>query len=264
MDKNTFDDAIGEPPPSTVRVDEAIARGRREARVRQVATPAAGAVAVVALTVGAMSFLAPDPSRTPPATPSSSPTVIIPTGCPQTLTETDREATGRLSALARELVGDRLPDGARLVDGEGDGSHEPLEFVKTQNRIIEWVECAARPDEPDGRYTTGAGIAVAGGEAAIEFTVYPYQGVGRADPCGPWAGTDPAPECASIAGPDGEAVHTRVDETANASATLVSVIKPDGTYLEVSYHSPERSIPSPLSLDEVVEIALDPGMTLYP
>jgi hypothetical protein len=56
MDKQLFDDAIGEVPPSSVDVDAVITRGRRADRLRRVANPAVAAGVAVVLAVGAIAY----------------------------------------------------------------------------------------------------------------------------------------------------------------------------------------------------------------
>src|ERR671933_229213 len=56
MDKQLFDDAIGEVPPSTIDVDAVITRGRRADRLRRVANPAVAAGVAVVLAVGAVAY----------------------------------------------------------------------------------------------------------------------------------------------------------------------------------------------------------------
>lgn len=56
MDKQLFDDAIGEVPPSSVDVDAVITRGRRADRIRRVANPAVAAGVAVVLAVGAIAY----------------------------------------------------------------------------------------------------------------------------------------------------------------------------------------------------------------
>src|SRR5262245_12870615 len=93
MDKQLFDDAIGEVPPSTVDVDGAITRGRRAARLRHVANPVVAAgVAVVLLTglvaytmtrddkTGGVTIGAPPTTSSATSTPSALPTTTTTTG----------------------------------------------------------------------------------------------------------------------------------------------------------------------------------------
>lgn len=56
MDKQKFDDAIGEVPPSTIDVDAVIGRGRRAARIRRVANPAVAAGVAVVLLTGVVAY----------------------------------------------------------------------------------------------------------------------------------------------------------------------------------------------------------------
>src|ERR1041385_170657 len=56
MDKQLFDDAIGEVPPSTVDVDAVIVRGRRAARLRRVTHPSVAAGVAVVLLTGVVSY----------------------------------------------------------------------------------------------------------------------------------------------------------------------------------------------------------------
>lgn len=160
MDKQLFDDAIGEVPPSTVDVAAAIARGRRAARFHRVANPAVAAGVAVVLLTGAVAYTmtrggdggttvgtappatsssttttssAPPSSRTAPPPPTrtsegATGVVEIPVGgdpvpppqCEKDDLETAAEAATRLTQATTEAVNAQRPGMTLLANPAGD------------------------------------------------------------------------------------------------------------------------------------------------
>src|ERR1700741_45633 len=122
MNKQLFDDAIGEAPPSMVDVDAVIARGRRADRVRRVASPALAAVAVVGVVLFGVVVVAQsdgDDGGFVPANPPSTTTTttsesmcagMAPTAPPQP--ERPAGAEARLPAVLPPSVSSGRADGA--------------------------------------------------------------------------------------------------------------------------------------------------------
>lgn len=281
MDRKMFDDAIGEPPPSTVRVDEAIARGRRAARIRQVAAPTVGVATAVVLVIGAAAFaVTPDNATAPPATASSTPPspppsptsteTCGPDGTEPPTSEPVDVAKQRLTDLARDLVGPRLPPEAHLASGlEGD---EPLEFFVAGGAIDADDTFDELACDPDRHYTlTGlADVDSADGRSGL-LSIHLSARQQSVEECPTNEKLTDQPVCDVTAGPNGERVQVRTD-VLNGSwvENVVWVAKPDGTFVSVT-SAKGRVVGSqqpwsrpPLSLDQLREIALDPGMTLFP
>ncbi|MFI9010953.1 hypothetical protein ACIGNX_27320 [Actinosynnema sp. NPDC053489] len=303
MDKQLFDDAIGEVPPSTVDVDAVIARGRRAARLHRVAHPAvaAGVAAVLLTGVAAYSMTggdgggttvgtAPPATTTPLAPTSSAPATAHPSGSdqPNVVTlppesdpvppprcaggdlETVAEAAGRLTAAAAKAVREQRPDvrlsaNAQFPAGTPRG---PLEFYQP-------VE-PAYPDVSvcDVRATLHA-WATAGtplGDGNLGFEVEPAFFPALNPPCDEESTPDRT-RCAEVTGPDGEKVLTEVFEYQRGTRKhQVQVIRADGTRLRIESENvattsgsggPTAPAP-PFTLEQLVAIGTDPALTLFP
>ncbi|NUT52888.1 MAG: hypothetical protein HOV94_37220, partial [Saccharothrix sp.] len=163
MDKQLFDDAIGEVPPSTVDVDAVIVRGRRAARLRRVTHPSVAAGVAVVLLTGVVSYsmtggedggvtigVAPPTSTAPPGSTSSTSQPSGPSGsiplttipapemvsvpqCDEGDLETATEAAGRLAQAATEAVREQRPDVQLVANAEFPPGtpRGPLEFHQT-------------------------------------------------------------------------------------------------------------------------------------
>jgi hypothetical protein len=289
MYKHLFDRAIGEAPPSTVDADAIVARERRAVRLRGMASPwVATAAAVVALTFAVtVAILPPDnegsvaPAVPPASTASSSPTKepsscerMRPTAPPTS--EVPASAASRLTDLLTTAVQTRLPAGATLAANPSaeypEGTkHGPLEFFHVFSELTE---------RPDGSCTGGDDYFLA--RADVNGTVLTgniLAAVGRSGPpitanqC-----TDvQSPErtyCDQRTGPNGEVVVVQtLSLEGGPTSHQVRVSKLDGTVVDLHAQNvsedakkggPPESPAPPLTLDQLIEIALDPGMTLYP
>lgn len=285
MSREQFDAAIGAVPPSTVDVEAVLDHERRRARVRRVANPwtAAGA-GVAAVAAGAVLVLAPGgpaPSAVQPggAPPPSAADVCgldpRPTGAP--LEEKTTAVENRLTTVLTDAVRQRVAAGTTLgVHTLGQypkgTQHGPLAFYHVFSALVQngggmcsggedYFMAAASTTEKAHKGNVWAIVTRLGGNA------------GPATECSP-APEDTQGSCRRRTGPHGETI---VEETftmpGGPTVNRVNVTKPDGTGVLVEAQNTAQDakqgdapdMPSPpLSLAQLAEVALDPGLTLYP
>jgi hypothetical protein len=289
MSKDQFDAAIGAVPPSTVDVEAVLDRERRRAWVHRVANPwtAVGA-GVAAVAVGAVVVLSPaDPgpgrvspgaAGTPSAPASSDPCGHLPypsqTGAP--IPESATVAAGRLTAVVTAAVRQRLVAGTALsINSQGQypkgTQYGPLTFYHVFSALVphdggcsggeDYFSAAATTAEGPRRGNVWAVVTRLGGNAtpATECSPPPDRAQGS---------------CHRKTGPHGETI---VEQTftllGGPTVNRTNVAKPDGTGVIVeaqnvaddAKRSATPDMPSPpLSLAQLTEVALDPGLTLYP
>ena len=302
MDKQLFDDAIGEVPPSTVDVDAVIVRGRRAARLQRVAHPAVAAGVAVVLLTGVVAYsmtgggggvgvdvggpvptvTSPPSSTRSPARPSGSSPAdvmttltsiaqpVLPARCEGGDLETAAEAAGRLTQAATKTVRERRPD-VRLVANASFPAgtpRGPLEFYQT-------VE-PAYPDVSvcDFRATLHAWATARTplGDGNIGFETRPSFHPTFTQPCDGDGGPDRI-GCEEVAGPRGEKVLTEVFEYERGTRKhQVQVILQDGTWLRIESENvgttsgsggPTTPAP-PFTLEQLIAIGTDPALTLFP
>ncbi|MDX3189239.1 hypothetical protein PV458_12605 [Streptomyces sp. MN03-5084-2B] len=283
MSREQFDAAIGVVPPSTVDVEAVLDRERRRARVHRVANPwtAAGA-GVAAVAAGAVLVLAPgdpapslvQPGAAPPSSSAGCGFDPRPTGAP--LKEKTDVVADRLTAVLTAAVQQRVAAGTTL------GAHALGQYPKgTQHGPLSFYHVFSAPVAKDS--------ACSGGEdyfmAAASTTEKTHKGnvwaivtrlggmAGPSTECGP-APVDTQVSCQRRTGPHGETIVEETLTTPGAgTANRVNVVKPDGTGILVEAQNTARDakqgdapdMPSPpLSLAQLTEVALDPGLTLYP
>ncbi|MGW5717151.1 hypothetical protein ACWEVP_13380 [Amycolatopsis sp. NPDC003865] len=289
MSRDQFDAAIGAVPPSTVDVDAVLDRERRRARVRRVANPwtAAGAgVAAVAVAVavvfvpGGSGATPVMPGSPPSAPPSSDPCSVDPyppqTGAP--IPEKADVAASRLTGVLTAAVQQRLAPGTKLSSNaqgkypKGE-QHGPLSFFHVFSaRVAHKSTCSGGED-----YFMAAATTADGPRQGNVWAIVTRLG-GNATPateCGkPPEGMQLS--CELKTGPHGETV---VEETLSspgqATSNRTNVTRRDGTGVMVESQNvaddakkdhpdgPDMPAP-PLSLAQLTDIALDPGLTLYP
>lgn len=276
MDKRLFDDAIGEVPPSTVDVEAAIARGRRAARFRQLASPvAAVAGGVLVLTIGIAAALLPGDRGSGPSGGQQSTTEPPPgTGTTETCglnwtppaDPTAVETAGRLTGVLNAALEPRLPANAPLVSVLAGQTGPPLVFFAE----------APSPDGPECAFNSEAMHAMAGitwmGSSSTRFLVAVAPGE-LSQPLEPWCDNPPGAayhaecrrstsqngdEIVEIVATRGELVVAHGAEVHKTDGTAVTVLVEGGMIADGDPYSP------PLSVDQVVEIALAPGLTLFP
>ncbi|MGK3204698.1 hypothetical protein [Amycolatopsis sp. MEPSY49] len=288
MSKEQFDAAIGVVPVSTVDVEAVLDRERRRARVRRVAVPwtAAGA-GVAAVVVGAAFVFAPGdpvtalvPADTPSAPASPDPCAVSPyppqTGAP--IPEKADVAANRLTGVLIAAVQQRVAAGTKLqphAQGEypKGKQHGPLAFYHVFSaQVRHESSCSGGED-----YFMAAATTADGSRKGNVWAIVTRLG-GNATPateCGP-PPEDTQQSCERKAGPHGETI---VEETLSSpgygTANRTNVTRPDGTGVMVEAqnvaddakqpHPDGPDMPSPpLSLAQLTDIALDPGLTLYP
>ncbi|GHG09494.1 MULTISPECIES: hypothetical protein [Amycolatopsis] len=284
MSREQFDAAIGVVPPSTVDVEAVLDRERRRARVRRVANPwtAAGA-GVAAVAAGAVLVLAPgdpgpslvQPGAAPPP-PSSNACRLPsrPTGAPPK--EKVTVAADRLTTVLTAAVQQRVAAGTTL------GVHPFGQYPKgTQHGPLTFYHVFSAQVEEDGVCSGGEDYFM----AAASTTEKAHKGAvwaivtrlgGNATPateCGPLP-EDTQGSCRPWTGPHGETiVETTFTTPGGPTVNRVNVTKPDGTGVVIEAQNTARDaklgdapdMPSPpLDLGQLAQVALDPGLTLYP
>jgi hypothetical protein len=288
MSKELFDEAIGAVPPSTVDVDAVLDRERRRARVRRVANPwtAAGA-GVAAVAVGAAlvfvpggsggTAVVPGASGTPsaPPAPESCEMDPRPTGPP--LSRNPAVVAGRLTPVLKAAVQQRVAAGTRLT------AHADGEYPKgTQHGPLTFYHVFSTPVLEDGGVCSGgedyfmAAATTADGPRRGNVWAMVTRLGGLYGP--PTECSNPPNDmtgsCSKTTGPHGEiVVESTMTSPGGPTVDRSTVTKPDGTGVIVEaqnvagsakqHGEPEMPAP-PLSLAQLTEVALDPGLTLYP
>lgn len=289
MNKQLFDDAIGELPPSTVDVDAAIARGRRADRLRRVANPVLATIAAVAVLLGgAVALLSNGDAGSAPAAPPSSTTApttsadlcdrTTPTAPPQP--EKPAVTEDRLTAVLTELVSSRLPEGATLernpLTKGPDGKPLGVEHFYSEPKPFKDANgtgCKGGEDE----YLGEASVRWSGGTGSVMVHI------GRE---GGWNGSADSIAC-DEPGVDRAETYCRVETTPNgdlikatsfgnakgSKTNRLDVVRADQTAIVIEsanmassgkYPGPPDASAIPLTLAQLKEIALDPRMTMYP
>lgn len=304
MDKQLFDDAIGEVPPSTVDVDAAIVRGRRAARLRRVANPAVAAGVAVVLLTGAVAYAmtrdtgggttvgtAPPTTTTSRASSTAPPTSTPPPGgrpgevqpttiddgrnevpppqCEEDDQETASEAAARLTSAAVEAVSAQRPDVQLVPNPSFQNPHGPLEFYQARQREPgkEMPIC-----DPAGQFEAMATTQAPDGAGNILFVVSPDWYPDEEMSC-ERVGL-PATDCEVATGPDGEKIVKQTGEFEGGTVmNRVEVVRPDGTSLLVQaeniatsskFGTAATAAAPPLTLDQLVTIAIDPDLGMFP
>jgi hypothetical protein len=290
VSKELFDEAIGAVPPSTVDVDAVLDRERRRARVRRVANPwTAAAAGVAAVAVGAAlvfvpggtggtggTAVAPGANGTPSAPPSPESCGFDPRPTGPPLSQNPAVVAGRLTPVLKAAVQQRVAAGTQLT------AHAEGEYPRgTQHGPLTFYHVFSTPVPKDG--------ACSGGEdyfmAAATTADGPRRGnvwamvtrLGSVN--GPPTECDNPPDgmtgsCNRKTGPHGEVVvESTFTSPGGPTVERSNVTKPDGTGVIVEAQNvagsakqdgePEMPAP-PLSLAQLTEVALDPGLTLYP
>ncbi|MGC1211325.1 MAG: hypothetical protein WA890_08710 [Micromonospora sp.] len=242
--RTIFNEAVGEIPPSSVDLDQVIARQRRRLRLRRLTAVAAAAVMVGAVTVGVAATTG-RPRAVPPVAPSPSPSVRTPAlGQDQTFTPTDMaifEAMGRVAPDLEWIRQDRAWEGAGV-----------------------WQSGAStRGYTPDGYL--GQGRVRSGGRAGyLTFQITPD--LGPLPPCTSEGVTKNG--CATTTGPGGETVQTssarNPDIQSGRSPTGFTmshhtyVARRDGVAIIVGIMGEDED--PPLTAAQVTALALDPAV----
>lgn len=277
MDKKLFDDAIGELPPSTVDIEAAIARGRRSARFPLLGSPVAAVIGgVLVLTMGIAMALMPgkpdgDTLTGPPSRTTPPPGTAAWYGCDNDdypPTEPDDIArANRLGAALSAAVTRRLPPTSRLTKVVRD-DRGPTAFR------VEAPSSGERSCEvdPDAMHSM-AGVAWMGSDntrLTASITSGEFAGGASRER---WCANPPDvpyhARCDRRTTPGGdkilEVVATRGElvvangvEVARADGTAVSLLVDAGMLADGDPYTP------PLTIDQLVEIALDPALAIDP
>lgn len=297
MDKQIFDDAIGEVPQSTINVDAAIGRGRRAARLRMVANPVAAAGLVVVLAVGVIAYTMADgdgsgglqvggpqtsttaPTTSPANMPSGSSTETkgalpsnakAPDGCASPDLETGAQVAARLTPVVKAAVQAQRPD-LQISNNSNDTypegvQHNALEIYQvTGQKPVDMSIC-----DNKSYFQTRAKTKGPEGDGSMLIAVMPYF-FDRLPGC---EDEMTGPSCQELRGPNGERAIKTLDQSENGvAAAQVSILHPDGTLIRVNVQNTGTDIktgegPSsatlPLTDDQMIAIAADPGLTLFP
>lgn len=296
MNKQLFDDAIGEVPPSTVDVEAVIARGRRADWVRRAANPVLATVGAVAVLLGGVAVVllpdgdadgfapaAPPTTSTTPLPTSESPCAgMTPTAPPQP--ERPAVTEDRLTDVLTDAVSSRLPEGATLVKnpiakdqagrqlGPLEASHwysEPKPHGSGCRGGEDYYLADASVTSPDGTGSVSVLVARAGGMGGTADII---------------ACDDPevavdadATSCRTEATPNGDLVKVtglgKGGGMQGSRTYRVDVLRADQTFVVVTsanmatsgkYPGHPTASKIPLSHEQLKAIALDPRLTMYP
>jgi hypothetical protein len=270
MRKELFDEVIGEVPPSTVDVSAAIARGRRAARLSRLGSPVAVAGVAVALVTGgvALAVQSGQGMRAGDGGNATGPCgEELPTG--PAPTEPPAAAAERLSSVLTAAVTSRLEAGATLARFDG-ASTPPLDFthLKTDGGPTERGSCVVGEDEFVAEANVVRGTVTGTVAASVA------RSVGTAPTCADRAASSSEQtDCEERTGPRGERVMASTLALAGGIFMYrVDLDRTDGTtvvmWVKDAPNDDRGSAPGsghmPLSRDQLVEVALDPALTLYP
>jgi hypothetical protein len=299
MDKQLFDDAIGEVPPSTVDVEAVITRGRRAARARAVANPAVAAGVAVVLLTGVVAFTltreddAGTTAGTPPPVTSSSaatssatattttnitdlgrPAATPPAACTGRELESPAALNARLGPVAKAAFEAQRPDvqllshPAALFRGT---AHGPFEFfqVTGENGPVELPVCEG------GVYSMSyARTRAPDGDGSVMVVVEPSYYEEPSSQCEGDVSGGEVVDCVERVSPQGDRM-TLTTSVLEGGTTLrrIDVVRADGTSVLVASENidtsgktgdlPTAAMPA-LGYEQLVAIATAPGMTVFP
>ncbi|XVV02640.1 hypothetical protein ACQPW3_35600 [Actinosynnema sp. CA-248983] len=265
MDKQLFDDAIGEVPPSTVDVDAVMVRGRRAVRLRRVANPAVAAGLAVVVLTGAVAYTLTSgdnggtpvggppsttstvpPSSTTPQPPSST-TLEQPPGSkiatPGTITVDDKvpprqckgrlesvaEAAARLTLATTNAVKAQRPD-LTLSANPAGSPHGPLGYhqVGREDPNVELSICDTR-----ATFEALAKTTTADGTGNIFVLMHPTWQADLGPMCD-YPGLGTRTSCATETGPRGEEIIKQTADMGDGiTMNQVLVHRKDGTRILV-------------------------------
>ena len=292
MDKQLFDQAIGEVPPSRGDVTAVITRQRRAVLVRRVANPyLATAAGVVAVAVGAaLAVLAgtttssfgaagPRPGQTTTARPTTqvAPSPCdggTPTGPPAP--ESPEVAAARLTQRLTEAVQGQLAPGTQLQPNPAAKyppgvQHGPLEvFHISSVGHVSHGGCQGGEDY----FMARANLVRAGKKGNIMVVISRPGGNASPQTSCSYGVSQEQTSCDVRSGPNGEVIVVSVLRLAGGpTVNRVEITRADGTGLimhaenvpdDAKMGAPPQTPVPPLTHDQLVAIALSPGITLYP
>jgi hypothetical protein len=289
MDKQLFDDAIGEVPRSTVDVDAAITRGRRAARIHQVANPAVAAGVAVVLLVGAVAYTmtrddpggmavgTPPTSTTSPTarttntTSRSTPKPVAPPSCARTDLENAEQLNVRLTGIVRSALQQQRPDVTLKPnpDSTGLGLEPPLAFYQVNGTRVG----SDKPICDEDSYAM-AMATTQGPEGAGNVTVLVQPSFYGPETLTCEGSSHEDVLCKVVTLPSGDTVVKRISQfEGGTEGTRVDIIRPDRTLVTVLSENIDTSVKSgggptatapPLNLDQLIAIGTAQGMTMFP
>ncbi|MEU4565950.1 hypothetical protein [Micromonospora sp. NPDC023956] len=254
--RQALDEAIGQPPVSTVDIDRIISGQRRARKLRIWGTSGAGAAAVLAVTLTAGLLGGPEPSPTPPAAPPSpSPSVPpVPSHppAPKITTVAGSEADWQRLEAAVEASLKRVAPGIRWPKSTAPDMERPG-----------WQ--AER-----GGWTTLDQFSVSGDVAADGKRGHLLLVVRRQGLLGFHSGrcerelTKVKTECTEMAGPAGSRI--RISSRNMGSRVTppreVQVLRADNSALHLVLQGHTTPGPLPFTVEQMLTIATDPTLNL--
>jgi hypothetical protein len=232
--RRALQDAVGKIPPTSIDVDQIIGRQRRLIRLRRVGVLVAAAVAVGAITIGAVAATGRPDAQLPVAPTPSVPAVPTPPPPQQ-----QGKAFTRLDTAIFEAI-DRVAPGLRWISWNSG--------------------ITTRGYEPNGWMGQGEVRSDAGtGELVVQFSPPDWGEVG---PC---TGDLVKNGCVMTTGPGGEKIMTfSTRNPANGKHRPLTLThsmfmqRPDGRVLIVDIHGADEK--SPLTIAQLTALVLDPAV----
>lgn len=290
MDKQLFDDAIGEVPPSTVDVDAAITRGRRAARLRHVANPVVAAGVAVVLLTGLVAYTmtredgAGGPVGSQPTSPpvSMSETEVppsaretklpprLPEACKRTDLESAHALNARLTQVATTAFRALRADATLTVNSNNVPGHGPLEFFQVTGSKADTNSPICGPDTYSLARATTKGPE---GDGNITIAVQPSYHNGDTPRCEGTATTEET-FCKVDTTEAGDVIRKSAESyEGGTSGTRVDIVRADGTSVTITAENIDTTIKSgdgptafapPLTVDQLAAMGIAAGMTLFP
>jgi hypothetical protein len=240
---------VGNPPPSAIDLDQLIATEHQARRRRQAFTAGVAGVAVVGVGASVMLWPAGSPTGLAPATTAGSSTCVAirptpsssndPTVGPNPLAEPEAAAVDRLSTVLDAALTAHLP--GRTVT---DVIHAGCETVRFEPRVY------------PARYYAWVDVSDATGTGGLVFMLNdkPFPGVDQYD------NVQTLPDGTKVGwhGPGEDGTFQLGVERADGTSLTVLCLNTHGRD-----HVTGR-VTAPATVDEVLAIATDPGLTLFP
>jgi hypothetical protein len=264
--RTIFDEVSKDQPPSAITRAAAVSAGRRARHRRNLIGTAGVAAAVAAIAIGSVML----PVQFSAAPPEAQPGRPGPTGQSPSV-ESPEDVAARLTAVVKAAAARARPDARFLADPYYRSGVHPgaLDIVppRLHDRTsaaaasdLNWYEGYAIVVDAQGKGTISVHVAASGLE----------MGMGTR-PCVAYSVTRSA--CAPRTGPHGEHLSvltsTKDDGFLENTVTVYfadgSAVSVDATNFTGEPHSnqPYRATPS-FTIDQLVQIATSPGMTLHP
>lgn len=249
--RQIFDEAIGEPPPTSIAIDQVVARERRRARMRHTGVAGTAAVAVLAATFGMGALRDGIPFAT------ASPTSLAASASQSAGVEADRQRirTAMLAAIDRNAPGLGWVTGASPASDTWNGTVTS----KPEWQVNQLAYQSGRPG------WIGWGVAARNGiRAYFSITIHAVDQPAASLTC-----SARSRDCATSTGPNGERViSVDLDAFKDAppgpakplAARLAQVVRPDGTRVWLTMMSATDEFL--LTREQMTAIALDPALTL--